>query len=86
MAWEGKESNNICIDRNCHQKILSKKSLPDAQELFWLGGGIQCLPPSDKGLIVNFCFVVNSAVQTDISDIVLGKGQSHNYDKYKMKK
>ena len=37
-------------------------------------------------LIVNFCFVVNSTVQTDISDIVLGKGQSHNYDKYKMKK
>ena len=37
-------------------------------------------------LIVNFCFVVNSAVQTDISDIVLGKGQSHNYDKYKMTK
>ena len=49
MAWEGKESNNICIYRNCHQKILSKKSLPGAQELIWLGGGIQCLPPSDKG-------------------------------------
>ena len=37
-------------------------------------------------LIVNFCFVVNSTVQTDISDIVLRKGQSHDYDKYKMKK
>ena len=43
-------TNNICIDRNCHQKKLSKKSLPNAQELFWLGGGIQCLPPTEKGL------------------------------------
>ena len=50
LAWEGKESYNICIDRNCHQKNLFKKSLPDAQELFWLGGGIQYLPPSHKGL------------------------------------
>ena len=46
---EGKESNNICIDRNCHQNKSSKKSLPNAQELFWV-------PPSDKGL----CIVPNS--------------------------
>ena len=35
---------------NCHPFRATQKSIPDAQELFWLGGGIQCPPPSVKGL------------------------------------
>ena len=35
---------------NCHHFRATQKSIPDAQELIWLGGGIQCPPPSVKGL------------------------------------
>ena len=35
---------------NCHHFRATQKSIPDAQELIWLGGGIQCPLPSDKGL------------------------------------
>ena len=36
---------------NCHHFRATQKSIPDAQELIWLGGGIECPPPADKGLI-----------------------------------
>ena len=36
---------------NCHHFRATQKSIPDAQELIWLGGGIRCPLPSDKGLI-----------------------------------
>ena len=37
---------------NCHHFMATQKSIPDAQELIWLGGGIRCPPPSDKGLMI----------------------------------
>ena len=47
---EGKEPSTIYIDRNCNHIGGHKKSITKAQKLILLGGGIQCLPPTEKGL------------------------------------
>ena len=41
---------------NCHPFRATQKSIPDAQELIWLGGGIRCPPPSVKGLMITEAF------------------------------
>ena len=39
---------------NCHHFRATQKSIPDAQELIWLGGGGHSMPPpSDKGLRIS---------------------------------
>ena len=38
---------------NCHHFRATQKSIPDAQELIWLGAP----PPSDKGLIERYLII-----------------------------
>ena len=36
---------------NCHHFRATQKSIPDAQELIWLGGGVKRPHPAPLGLI-----------------------------------
>ena len=38
---------------NCHHFRATQKSIPDAQELIWLGGGVKRPPPAPLGLITH---------------------------------
>ena len=41
---------------NCHHFRATQKSIPDAQELIWLGGGVKRPLPAPLGLMYFFTF------------------------------
>ena len=47
---------------NCHHFMATQKSIPDAQELIWLGGGVKRPPPAPLGLMLHSGFLTAVAV------------------------